>query len=272
MIKIKRNELTNPRDIVDDLTRSPDFLARRGSLKPELGRKGFELALSQTARAAADKSMAQHGGFETMESLQQRLIGMMPEFVVAQDVLDSGAYIDQNRKRKLLRTTVEYNHIIGELIERMPEGSLSGLLSFIQRGALLALANPASAQRLSNRTHFIASGQRHEVASEAALWLVEGVSDVQKPTFLQELSHIDRVVTYGGEEWGLDIKSNDRSARLMNTKITDPRIRAVWSGFTDAEFGDKLSLPQNIIEREAPFYEEQLEDMLTASSNAKKVI
>lgn len=262
--------LKDPRSVIDRIVKSDEFV-HNSSLRSQIGRKGFELTLSETAISRAERFTNEHNGYATLDVLQERLIGLLPTFIDAQVELNRGN-LHPARAGALLREIMIFNHTIGDIIEMAPNARMSDLMKFIKGAAMFSLADVDRARILDRECRIVIHGFRNEIGAEAVLWLVDGVEDVQKATVEQELRHVDRVVTYRGEELYLDVKSNEADARHANRMMRDVRTRAIWSGFTAEDFGDKLSLPMDIIEQEVPYYQDMLEDMLDSIKNRAKAV
>ncbi|MGB2786925.1 MAG: hypothetical protein WBB94_00910 [Candidatus Saccharimonadaceae bacterium] len=257
----KHPGLTDPRLVIDRLVKTDEFIDSNKGLGPQLGRKGFELALSDAALCSANKFTEEHGGFATLDVLQERLIGLIPQFIDVQTKLNK-VNLHPTQAGALLRQIMPFNHTIGEIIEMAPNVRLSDLMKFIKGAAMNSLADTSGVSVLDRECRIVIHGFRNEINAEKVLWLIDGVEDVQKATVSQELRHIDRVVTYKGEELYLDVKSSEADAAYANRMMRDVNMRAIWSGFTTEDFGDKLSLPDELINREVPYYQDMLDDML----------
>lgn len=223
--------------LASDVTKSEQFR--------NLSAEGKPLAVRVSLGAV---SLAELGGYSSLDTVKLMLLGQIAPFAIAQEELntlranDPG---DRARKSHLLENNIiPFNHLVKDLIDRDHDLSFKRLLNELtEQYARMHMHNPKWFQQEASAA---LNGMRHEIAYERILGELhdEGVS-YDGTTIKDELEGTDYFVTYKGFKLPIDVKASEWSRDERRKKSNRPEL-IVWSQFKDQDFQDGFHIPQEL--------------------------
>lgn len=252
-------EPQSAREIVSSTIRSDEFLVSKDTNKT----LGGVALLAESSTQVAERQVKENKGYETPETLQRKLVGVLPEWLEQQRALDLHRdAMTRDEKRTALTSVVEFNHILRQMIDNEVYTTMPEVTTFIKEVLLMMRASPQVVQYAEQGARAVLDGMRHEIASESVISSLPDVYDARQGEGIDdEMRGIDIHAVYKGEEIALDIKSKQKSADDANAKAYRPDYVAVWSGFDWEDFGNRLVPPKEKIAKKREYWQNTLEQL-----------
>lgn len=247
---MKNRTQKSPAEILDTIAKS-DELLREKAKNPMA-----KVALNNVAMILADKIGADNRGYETDESRQMRLIGILPDWIRNERHLDANRRsMSRQEKIDTLEPIIQFNHILREMIDTEQYTSMPEIVQFIQQSLLHMRASREIIQYAVSSARSTLNGMRHEIAAESVLSMLPKVEGIRGATAEEELEGKDIIVEYAGRELALDVKASRRGEQEALAKSWNSDTLPVWSGFTNEDFGNQLTLGRERLEAKTAYYQ-----------------
>lgn len=226
------------RNVFEKIVRSDEFL--RGSHNSvRLG------GVALTAGNLSEQLREKNQGYPTPESMQLELISVLPEYLRAQHEFDINRdSMSRNEKRTALESIIPLNHVPRDIIDNELYTRVSDITRFVSEILLKTGCSREIISYARSSVEGVLNGMRHEIASESVLSSLPGVEIVEMPEGTDEVEEEmrgrDILIKYMGQVIALDIKASEQSASSANAESNHRGYNAVWSGFTNDDFGGML--------------------------------
>lgn len=247
-------------NIIRDITGSNFYLEEY----QEIRKRGIgSVALKPVIDRLVEKERSAHHNYDTDYARQLKLTGSIPGWLDAQTRLDTEDYADEEEKDKLLDTVIDVNDLVAEMIDSGQYDSELVLTGFVEEYLLMSGADSETIEYASGAFKHLISGMRQEVAAESAINEVPGVNSVRRSSRAEEKEGIDLVVDYLDFPLVfLDTKSSKLGAEDANKKARSGDTNyIIWTGFSNHDFGDRLTLPMQVIRGKVGHYQELLDSI-----------
>ena len=240
----------SPAELLNTIAKS-DELLREKAKNPMA-----KVALSSVAMRLADKIGENNKGYETDESRQMRLIGILPDWIRNERYLDDNRQsMSRQEKIDTLGPIIQFNHILREMIDTEQYTTMPEIVQFIQQALLHMRESREVIQYAVSSARSTLNGMRHEIAAESVLSMLPKVEGIRGATAEEELEGKDIIVEYTGRALALDIKASQRGEQEALAKSWNSDTLPVWSGFTNDDFGNQLTLRREHLMAKSAYYQ-----------------
>ena len=199
----------------------------------------------------------------------------MPDWLDAQLKLDGYKSCKSHEEiKKCKKTVTRFNKIIRTMINEEQCSSMKETTDSINKVMSMLNYDYREANYAKQSFCAVIRGMRHEIAAESALNWTPGVELADMTNIEDDLKGGDIHVCYvddQGErfEFNIDIKATKISADKANERNHRPGYYAIWSGFDDYDFCDRV-LPENkVIKSKCPYYEEKIKEIVAIERRRK---
>ena len=203
---------------------------------------------------------------KTWEQRQLELMATIPDWLNAKKKLDaSGKSMLREEKIQTLRPVVAFNKIVREMIDMEQYRTISQVKAFVGSTLLSVGYNKTDIDYAEQVTRRTLNGMRHEVAAESVLSSLSEVEDINSGSEEDEFVGKDIIVKYNGVVVGIDIKASKAAAKDANQRAWehhDMDYVAIWSGFTNEEFGDNLLPSKEQLKEKKGYYWEVMDQIV----------
>lgn len=190
------------------------------------------------------------------------LLTALPGYIDAQHHLDSGDIQDKAEKREHTKTAIEFNSILHGIADHDASMRVGTLQNMVWHSHDIRTGNISPATAWKNVSRAI-RGMRHETAFDGVTCYIDGVEDIRNGSVTEDMYGIDKVVTYKDTKIKVDVKASPYTAlRALQGDLEHNNFTSlpIWSGFTEADFGDKLRVTNDAaMSRPAPYVEDVFE-------------
>ena len=267
-----------------EVMRSPEYIEAQDYMRSKLGETALKMvwvkryAVSKAIDIHRSKQESQYetkSRYETDEDRNLKLIQIMPDWLDAQLKLDGYKSCKSHEEiKKCKKTVTRFNKIIRTMINEEQCSSMKETTDSINK--VMSMLNYDYREANYDKQSFCAviRGMRHEIAAESALNWTPGVELADMTNIEDDLKGGDIHVCYvddQGErfEFNIDIKATKISADKANERNHRPGYYAIWSGFDDYDFCDRV-LPENkVIKSKCPYYEEKIKEIVAIERRRK---
>jgi hypothetical protein len=235
--------LQNPRDILIGLARTNEFLEAR--------RRGAPLPSAMAAaamRCVEVKRQAHHGRLD-IEGNALDLISTIPDFIDGRYELDrinererrSRVKVPRSVKIPHLEKVIAFDHALRETIDNNPRQDPKALHGFIARAASgVYRSDELDFNYLNQATSECITGMHHEIDTEQALWLIDGVEDIENADTAAELEGIDLSFTYHRKPFSIDVKASAVREQEAWKQWEPGDALPFWTGINSSELGNRF--------------------------------
>ena len=262
-------------DTATEVMRSPEYIEAQDDMRSKLGETALKMVWAK--RYAVSKAIhihrsKQESRYETDEDRNLKLIQSMPYWLDAQLKLDG--YKSCKSIKECKETVTIFNKIIRTMINEEQCSGMKETMDSINEVMLKLNYTPPEINYAKQSFCAVIRGMRHEIAAESALNWTPGVELADMTNIEDDLKGGDIHVCYvddQGErfEFNIDIKATKISADKANERNHRPGYYAIWSGFDDYDFCDRV-LPENkVIKSKCPYYEEKIKEIVAIERRRK---
>ena len=267
-----------------EVMRSPEYIEAQDYMRSKLGETALKMvwvkryAVSKAIDIHRSKQESQYetkSRYETDEDRNLKLIQIMPDWLDAQLKLDGYKSCKSRKEKKECKETVTiFNKIIRTMINEEQCSSMKETTDSINKVMSMLNYDYREANYAKQSFCAVIRGMRHEIAAESALNWTPGVELADMTNIEDDLKGGDIHVCYvddQGErfEFNIDIKATKISADKANERNHRPGYYAIWSGFDDYDFCDRV-LPENkVIKSKCPYYEEKIKEIVAIERRRK---
>lgn len=266
-----------------EVMRSPEYIEAQDYMRSKLGETALKMvwvkryAVSKAIDIHRSKQESQYetkSRYETDEDRNLKLIQIMPDWLDAQLKLDGYKSCKSHEEiKKCKKTVTRFNKIIRTMINE-EQCSMKETTDSISKVMSMLNYDYREANYAKQSFCAVIRGMRHEIAAESALNWTPGVELADMTNIEDDLKGGDIHVCYvddQGErfEFNIDIKATKISADKANERNHRPGYYAIWSGFDDYDFCDRV-LPENkVIKSKCPYYEEKIKEIVAIERRRK---
>jgi len=267
-----------------EVMRSPEYIEAQDYMRSKLGETALKMvwvkryAVSKAIDIHRSKQESQYetkSRYETDEDRNLKLIQIMPDWLDAQLKLDGYKSCKSHEEiKKCKKTVTRFNKIIRTMINEEQCSSMKETTDSINKVMSMLNYDYREANYAKQSFCAVIRGMRHEIAAESALNWTPGVELADMTNIEDDLKGGDIHVCYvddQGErfEFNIDIKATKISADKANERNHRPGYYAIWSGFDDYDFCDRV-LPENkVIKSKCPYYEEKIKEIVAIERRRK---
>lgn len=267
-----------------EVMRSPEYIEAQDYMRSKLGETALKMvwvkryAVSKAIDIHRSKQESQYetkSRYETDEDRNLKLIQIMPDWLDAQLKLDGYKSCKSHEEiKKCKKTVTRFNKIIRTMINEEQCSSMKETTDSINKVMSMLNYDYREANYAKQSFCAVIRGMRHEIAAESALNWTPGVELADMTNIEDDLKGGDIHVCYvddQGErfEFNIDIKATKISADKANERSHRPGYYAIWSGFDDYDFCDRV-LPENkVIKSKCPYYEEKIKEIVAIERRRK---
>lgn len=267
-----------------EVMRSPEYIEAQDYMRSKLGETALKMvwvkryAVSKAIDIHRSKQESQYetkSRYETDEDRNLKLIQIMPDWLDAQLKLDGYKSCKSHEEiKKCKKTVTRFNKIIRTMINEEQCSSMKETTDSINKVMSMLNYDYREANYAKQSFCAVIRGMRHEIAAESALNWTPGVELAEMTSIEDDLKGGDIHVCYvddQGErfEFNIDIKATKISADKANERNHRPGYYAIWSGFDDYDFCDRV-LPENkVIKSKCPYYEEKIKEIVAIERRRK---
>ena len=267
-----------------EVMRSPEYIEAQDYMRSKLGETALKMvwvkryAVSKAIDIHRSKQESQYetkSRYETDEDRNLKLIQIMPDWLDAQLKLDGYKSCKSHEEiKKCKKTVTRFNKIIRTMINEEQCSSMKETTDSINKVMSMLNYDYREANYAKQSFCAVIRGMCHEIAAESALNWTPGVELADMTNIEDDLKGGDIHVCYvddQGErfEFNIDIKATKISADKANERNHRPGYYAIWSGFDDYDFCDRV-LPENkVIKSKCPYYEEKIKEIVAIERRRK---
>ena len=267
-----------------EVMRSPEYIEAQDYMRSKLGETALKMvwvkryAVSKAIDIHRSKQESQYetkSRYETDEDRNLKLIQIMPDWLDAQLKLDGYKSCKSHEEiKKCKKTVTRFNKIIRTMINEEQCSSMKETTDSINKVMSMLNYDYREANYAKQSFCAVIRGMRHEIAAESALNWTPGVELADMTNIEDDLKGGDIHVCYvddQGErfEFNIDIKATKISADKANERNHRPGYYAIWSGFDDYDFCDRV-LPENkVIKSKCPYYGEKIKEIVAIERRRK---
>ena len=267
-----------------EVMRSPEYIEAQDYMRSKLGETALKMvwvkryAVSKAIDIHRSKQESQYetkSRYETDEDRNLKLIQIMPDWLDTQLKLDGYKSCKSHEEiKKCKKTVTRFNKIIRTMINEEQCSSMKETTDSINKVMSMLNYDYREANYAKQSFCAVIRGMRHEIAAESALNWTPGVELADMTNIEDDLKGGDIHVCYvddQGErfEFNIDIKATKISADKANERNHRPGYYAIWSGFDDYDFCDRV-LPENkVIKSKCPYYEEKIKEIVAIERRRK---
>lgn len=235
--------LPNPRNMLIDLSRTNEFLEARRKGDP------LPIAMATAAMRGVELKRQSHSGRLDIEGNALHVISAIPDFIVSQYELDrirakekqSRIKVPRTVKIPHLRNVAAFNHAVRETIDNNPGQDPTALRGFILKTAMgVYKSDEIDLGYLNQQSSEAITGMHHEIDTEQALWLIDGVDDIESASIDDELEGADLLFTYHDQPFRIDVKASatGKQEAWQEWQPGDPL--PFWTGINSTELGNRF--------------------------------
>lgn len=215
--------------------------------------------------AALDEAIKETtpSGHKSHEGYYLQLMGNVEPFIAAQGTLDHMRdHGDSRESRKpYLRTVVEFNHALRDIINYAPDMSFTDLLGFMT-SLHINLSGPDQRQYFFQEARSALIGMQNEIGFEQIIGNIDGLRYTDATVDQEIEDGIDMLIQYQGKKIPVDIKRSDTGVRNANSHNDGTKLNISPHIPFDA-FNNGFRLDAAVAKRMAPRVERDIRSFIS---------